>query len=187
MKYQVIIFHGTSMCWKSINHNYNYFLTIGSKFSKLGMDQANSIARTSVSVAEYMLQKNRKPMTSTERNQKYRERKRQEKQTQKKSANSLMIENNKQNLSIITTDAIPTSNFSKQNEQQLSTNFLSPSSNISSFNLLHLTNSGHNNHILPPNSSSIELSEIISSVDIDRDNFIADHISSSSNVISGSF
>ena len=46
---------------------------------------------------------------------------------------------------------------------------------------------GHNNHILQPNSTSMEVSEIISSVDIDRNNFIVDHISSSSNVISGNF
>ena len=72
-------------------------------------------------------------------------------------------------------------------EQQLSTNLMSPSSNISNFNLLHLTNSGHNNHILQPNSSSMEVSEIISSVDIDSDNFILDHNSSSSNVISGNY
>jgi hypothetical protein len=55
-----------------------------------------------------------------------------------------MIENNEQNLTPVkssSTDAIPTSNFSKQNEQQLSTNLLSPPSNISNFNLLHLTNS----------------------------------------------
>jgi len=56
MKNQVIIFNGTSLCWKSI-HN-NYFPTIGSKLRKLEIDQRNSIAHTSVSVAEYMLHKN---------------------------------------------------------------------------------------------------------------------------------
>ena len=37
------------------------------------------------------------------------------------------------------------------------------------------------------NSSSMEVSEIISSVDIDRDNCVADHISGSADEISGSF
>ena len=44
-----------------------------------------------------------------------------------------------------------------------------------------------NNHIFQPNSSLIEVSEIISSVDFDRDNLIVDHISGSSNEISGNF
>ena len=42
-----------------------------------------------------------------------------------------------------------------------------------------------NNYIFQPNSSSIEVSEIISSVDIDRDNCIADHISGSADEITG--
>jgi hypothetical protein len=48
--------------------------------------------------------------------------------------------------------------------------------------------SNNNNHNNNNNSSSlIEVSEIISSVDIDRDNLIVDHISGSSNEISGNF
>ena len=147
-----------------------------------------------------MLQKNKNPMTSIEKGRQYRERQKKLKALQQQSAHldqnnnqQLVIVNNEQHLSIITpiknssTNVIPTSNFSKQNEQQLSNCLLSPSSNISNFNLLHLTNSGHNNHILQPNSSSMEVSEIISSVDIDSDNFILDHNSSSSNVISGNY
>ena len=139
-------------------------------------------------------------MTSIEKGRQYRERQKKLKALQQQSAHldqnnnqQLVIENNEQHLSIITpiknssTNVIPTSNFSKQNEQQLSNYLLSPSSNISNFNLLHLTISGHNNHILQPNSSSMEVSEIISSVDIDSNNFILDHNSSSSNVISGNF
>ena len=46
-----------------------------------------------------------------------------------------MIKNNEQH------EKSSTSNFSKQNEQQISTNLLSPSSTISNFNLLDLSNS----------------------------------------------
>jgi hypothetical protein len=104
------------------------------------IDQANLIA-------DFISKKKTKiklptKLSSAERGQQYRARQRQKKLNS--SANNLMIENNEQNLTPVkssSTDAIPTSNFSKQNEQQLSTNLLSPPSNISNFNLLHLTNS----------------------------------------------
>jgi hypothetical protein len=90
-----------------------------------------------------------------------------------------IIENNEQQTSTTTsekcssTDVIPTSNFSIQNKQHFSTTFLSSSSNIS-----------NNDNILQPNSSSLE---IICSVDIDRDNCVADQISGSTDEISRNF
>ena len=155
--------------------------SIGSKFSKLEIDQANLIADFISKKPTYQKLSSAK-VSSAKRVQQYRERQKQKKLNS--SAINLTIENNEQHLSITTpeksssTEVIPTPNF------LLSSNLLSPSSNISNFSLLYLTNSGHNNHILQPNSSSMEVSEIISSADIDHDNFIVDH---SSNVISGNF
>ena len=104
------------------------------------IDQANLIADF-ISKKKTKIKPSTK-LSSAERGQQYRARQRQKKLNS--SANNLMIENNEQNLTSVkssSTDAIPTSNFSKQNEQQLSTNFLSIKHfqvQLATFNKFHI-------------------------------------------------
>ena len=134
------------------NNNINHIV----QHSSIEVHEKSEISTSGISKPENDIERKRMAATIAKRNQRERERQKKlnssaiipkklpmspmirkrnqrERERQRKLKINLTIENNEQDEKSSPIDVIP-------NEHQLSTNFMSPSSNISNFNLLHLTN-----------------------------------------------